>query len=279
MSVSELYTIKAITVGPTAGPTHIGQITDQSVSDDISELLTGDSGDIYNRDVSIARQDTRFKITTEAVKTALGAIGLTGLAITALAPVIVYFQPYSAGGTRDTTACVAFKFVKGIVLLRSVSANAGSLATVELEIIGVSDDGTNAPAEKLTAQTAPATTTSEMYVASGVGVQGWDIDTGINAQLIGDTGETWNTHVSIERIQPAVTLRKTAMGALGVTSLGSVTLIDRLSGGLNGSSPITFTFNQQMGTARNIGGRPAITEYNITPTYDDSNAPIVITGL
>ena len=275
MSVSELYTIKALKIGTDI----IGQITDQNVSDDISELLTGDSGDIYSRDVSIARQDTRIRVTTEAVKSVLGVVGLTGVAITDAAPVLVYFQPYTAGGTRNTSACVAFKFTKGIVLWRSVGANAGALATVELEVIGVSADGSNAPAEKLTSQTAPATTTSEMYVASGSGVQGWDIDTGIEAQLIGDTGETWNTHVSIERIQPAVTLRKTTMGALGVTDIGSVTLINRLSGGLNGSSPITFTFNQKMATARGIGGKPAITEYNITPTYDDANAPIVVTGL
>ena len=275
MSVAELYTIKALKIGDDV----IGQITDQSVTDDISELLTGDSGDIYNRDVSIARQDTRFRVTTEAVKAALAAVGLTGVAITAEAPVVVYFQPYAAGGTRTTTACVAFKFEKGVVLLRSVNANAGSLASVELEVIGVSSDGENAPAEKLTAQTAPATTTAEMYVASGSGVQSWSLDTGIDAQLIGDTGETWNTHVSIERIQPRVTLQKTAMGALGVTAIASVTLVNRLSGGLNGTSPITFTFNQEMSTVRNIGGRPAITEYNITPTYDGTNAPIVITGL
>ena len=70
------------------------------------------------------------------------------------------------------------------------------------------------------------------------------------------------------------------MPALGaVTNLSSVALQDVADGGYRGSSPITFTFNQLQANPRRIGGNPAVSEYELTPTWDGTNAPIVITGL
>ena len=274
MAVDELWTIAAVDIDGTV----IGQITDQQVSPDIQESLTGDSGGVYNRAASILAESPRITFTTECVKTLLATVGLTGLALTTEVPVTVYFQPYAAGGTRTAAGCVGWKVAAGLMVWRSISASRGQLASVTVEIIPVSD-GTNHPIEKLSSQTHPTLPTPTQYIADGTAVQSLEIDSGIEVTTMGDGALAWPTFAAIERVQPSVRIVKSSMGELTVGSEGSVALQLLSLGGFKGSAPITFTFNQELVTTRSIGGRPAMTEYNVTPTYDATNAPIVITGV
>jgi len=64
-----------------------------------------------------------------------------------------------------------------------------------------------------------------------------------------------------------------------VDTIDEVTLIDCLQGAARGTSPITIALNQSIGAARRVGGGPNSTDYEATPTWDGTNAPLVITGI
>jgi len=276
--IQSIYQLAAVQLGSTV----IGQITDGEASDAVTEFLSADSGQVYNRDAAVDLEDVRISFTTTAVKTALGAVGLTGYDIgTGANDVHLFFKKKADGGTFTADQSITITLTAGVCVWRGLSAPGDGLATATFEIIATSADGANDPYTTATAQTDADPTTAEMYVAqaSDLGLIGFEIDTGITVTPIRSDGEPWFTHVAIDRIQPIITHRYHTLTDLGVGSCGSLKVIDVASGGFRGSSPITFTFNQEMTTVRSIGGAPAVEERVTTPTYDNANAPIVITGL
>ena len=107
------------------------------------------------------------------------------------------------------------------------------------------------------------------------------LNTGI--QLVTDRGDDdmFVTFCAIAAIQPTVLLSQTNKGTMtpGV-AIGSVSLRDLVSGATSrGVAPITFTFNEEIEHAQEIGGPEGMTTYEITPVWDGTNAPIVMTGL
>jgi len=272
----EMWKLCAVKIGTTT----IGQIVEEEITDDLTELLAMDPASGYARAASVDLIDTRIRFTTEAVKTALGEIGLAGISL-ATSNAVAYFAKYDSGGGLGANACATFTLAKGIGLWRSMRAEKGSLANVSFELIGVSADGSTHPAEKATGVALPTITTEEMYdVAGSTGIQGIDLDTGIQETLIRGDDDIYYTDSAIGPCVPRCRYRQNTMGALGaVTNLSSVAIQDCTAGGGRGTSPITFTFNEMMGGPQRIGGNPTETEYLIIAAYDGTNAPIVITGL
>jgi len=276
--IQSSYALHAVQIGSTV----IGQITDGSVSDSITEFLARDSGSPYNRAAGVDLEDVRATFTTEAVKTALGAAPLTGTDIgTGANDVHLYFKKRADGGTFETNASITITFTAGLVLWRSLAAGGDGLASATFEIIALSADGDNDPYTTATAQTDAACTTEEMYVvtAADLGLIGFEIDTGIVATPLRSDGEPWFTHVAIDAIQPVISHRYHTLSDLGIGSCGSLAITDVASGGFRAANPITFTFNEELTTVRSIGGAPAVEERVTTAVYDGTNAPIVITGL
>jgi hypothetical protein len=274
--IGELWTLCALKIGATV----IGQVVEQEAPDDIQDILGADSGEVYPRGSSIALEDPRFRVTTQAVKTALATVGLTGVALSAEAPAQLFFQKHAQGGTRTAAACHAIQLTAGVAFWSSLDADQNG-AAVDLEVIGTTPDGTNAPQTVLDDQAIPTFAAPELYVAGGsaAGVQSIRIDTGIAPVALQGDGEAWNSIVSIDRIVPRVVVRQTKWVDLGPTTLASVALTDCAQGGYRGSSPITFTFNQIQAVARRVGGRPSLIEIEGLATYNGTNAPILITGL
>ena len=274
--MSDQYTLCAVKIGLVT----IGQITDASYSDDVSRLLARDSASGQIRASSVDLQDVRIRFTTEAIYTALGEIGLAGVNL-ATVNAVAYFAKRTPGGGLNANGCVTITLAKGCGLWRGLSAGDG-LASVSFELIGASSDGVTHPAVLATGVALPVVTTKEMYViATPATAQSLGIDTGIREVPQRDGQQPFFVDVAYEPAAPVVTYSQTDMAAaLGiVTDIGSVSLVDATEGGLRGSSPITFTFNQVDGAAESIGGDPTVTGYRLRPTYDGTNAPIVITGL
>lgn len=280
--MSTEYTLCALKIGAVV----IGQITDQEVSVAVEEFLAADSGAIYSLDAAVNAEDYRIRATTQQVKTALGIFGagMTVIELTAQAPAILYFHQFANKGTRTAAACIAYKVELGFAVVQSVRGKAGppplNLADMDIEIFAVSD-GTNCPLTLLTAQAIPTFTTAEMYVGSGTGIKEWELDVGNQIHMSGDGGLAWHTLCVLRRQQPQIRVLKSTPGELGsaATEIGAVTLLDVPSGGIRGETPITFTFNQKQTTARRVGGDPADYELVITPTYDGTNTPIIVTGI
>lgn len=276
MPISELYTLCAVSVGGTV----VGQITEQSVSTDLAELMAADSGEIYSRLVAAGRITPKIRFTTEQVKRALAAIPLSGKAITAGAPLILYFQKYDSGGTRAAAGCVTFTATSGLILWQSLSANINSLANVSFECTFESTDGTTKPLTKATGVSLPTQPTAQAYIISGdEGVQSGSITTGATAETHFGDSDVYPTLVCVGAIRPTGTVTQADMGDSGLSSVHTITLLDVPAGGTRGSSPIVFTFNQYIASVRSIGGSPSMNEHSITASYDGTNAPISITGL
>lgn len=276
MPVTNQFRLCAIKIGNT----FIGQITSQDVSDDITAFLARDSASIYNRAAAVDLEDVRARVTTQAIKTALGAVGLAGVSC-AVSNAVLYFAKYTDGGAIDANGCVTMTIAKGLILWRSLSCSIGSLATMDIEVVGCSSDGVTSPVVVATGVALPTITTAEMYtLGSPAAIQNLSVDTGIQVlQRRGDK-DAFYTLAAIEGCQPTVTYSLAAMGTLGaVTNLNTVTLQDVSLGGYRGSSPITLTFNQSFGNASRIGGSPTQTDYKLTPTWNGTNAPIVVSGL
>tara|TARA_Y100000310_G_C20632270_1_gene789272 strand:+ start:415 stop:1251 length:837 start_codon:yes stop_codon:yes gene_type:complete len=262
--------------------TVIGQITDSVISNDLSEILADDTGSIYNRKVAINGQDIRIRFTTNAIKTALGKIGLLGTTLSAGNTAKLYFQHFTNAGNIATNDATIFEVTVGQCIWRGLNATNDAPATATFEVIATSTDGSSAPWTKTTAQTDPTCTTDEVYITDGsTGVQSIQIDTGI--ELIADRGDDdmYMTFSSVAKIQPKVILSQTTMGTMTpAVAIGSVSLRDLVSGAASrGAAPITFTFNEELEHAREIGGPDAMTTYEITPVWDGTNAPIVLTGV
>ena len=263
--------------------TVIGQITDSAISNDLSEILSRDTGTLYNRKVAIDGQDIRVRFTTTAIKTALAKIGLTGATLSAGNTAKLYFQHYTADVGIAVDDATVFEITLGLCVWRSLSAaNEGAAASAAFEIVARSSDGSTAPWTKDTAQADPTCTTEECYICDGsTGVKSLQIDTGI--ELVTDRGDDdmYVTFVAIAAIQPRVVQSQATMGTMTpATAIGSVSLRDLVSGAAGrGVAPITFTFNESLEHASEIGGPEAMTTYEITPVWDGTNAPILMTGL
>ena len=262
--------------------TVIGQITDSVISNDLSKILANDTGSIYNRKAAINGQDIRVRFTTNAIKTALGKIGLTGVTLSAGNTCKLYFQHFDNCDEIATDDATIFEITVGQCIWRGLSAANDQEASADFEVVAVSSDGSSAPWTKTTAQADPTCTTEETYICDGsTGVKSLQIDTGI--QLVTDRGDDdmFVTFCAIAAIQPTVLLSQTNMGTMtpGV-AIGSVSLRDLVSGATSrGVAPITFTFNEEIEHAQEIGGPEGMTTYEITPVWDGTNAPIVMTGL
>jgi len=262
--------------------TVIGQITDSVISNDLSEILSDDTGSIYNRKIAINGQDIRVRFSTNAIKTALAEIGLTGATLSVGNTCKMYFQHYNNCGQIDTDDATIFEIAVGQCVWRGLSAANDGPASASFEVVAVSADGSTAPWTKTTAQADPTCTTEETYIADGsTGVQSIQIDTGI--ELVTDRGDDdmYMTFCAIGNIQPKVIFSQTTMGTMTpAVAIGSVSLRDLVSGATSrGVAPITFTFNESLEHATEIGGPEAMTTYSITPVWDGTNAPIVMTGL
>lgn len=262
--------------------TVIGQLTDSVISNDLSEILADDTGSIYNRKVAINGQDIRVRFTTNAIKTALNKIGLTGATLSAGNTAKLYFQHYDNCGQIATDDATIFEIAVGQAIWRGLNAANDGPATATFEVVAVSADGSTAPWTKTTAQADPTCTTEETYICDGsTGVQSIQIDTGI--ELVTDRGDDdmYLTFCSIGKIQPKVIVSQTTMGSMAPgVAIGSVSLRDLVSGAASrGAAPIAFTFNEELEHTREIGGPEATTTHEITPVWDGTNAPIVMTGL
>ncbi len=274
----EKWKLNAVSIAGTV----IGQITDQVISNDLSIILADDTGSIYNRKAAINGQDIRVRFSTNAIKTALATIGLTGQPLAALTPCKLYFQHFDNADQIAVDDATIFEIPVGQAIWRSLTAPNDDAASADFEVVAISEDGSTAPWTKTTGQADAVCTTEETYITDGsTGVKQIQIDTGI--EMVQDRGDDdmFTKFCSIKSIQPRVTITQTDMGTLTpAVDLGSVSLRDLVSGATSrGAAPITFTFGEELDHVSEIGGPEGMTTHQITPVWDGTNAPIVITGL
>lgn len=299
MTVDNAHGVYGIDVAGTP----LGGITDISLP--TNTVLQGNSsdGNIYNRFVSMFSQSPIPTFTTQSVAAALALIGVEGLAIATGSVLTMYAQKRQEGGSRvSTNNHQQFLITEGIVFPTSLSVSQDGDATISYTIV-VRFDGTNEPIIITGSATLPDTTDAVRWGLGKVWLEdvaivsltGIDIDFGITATPVFADGDVRPTHVSIDTIDPTITI-KTKDPTLGISSIPlaglvgtkantSIFLHKRLQGGqyvadataehlkISAAGPIAIE-DAFSASGATVGEMSII----MKPYDDGSNTPIVVTA-
>jgi hypothetical protein len=239
---TELWTLAQASVqsvGDTSA-TVLDEIMNFHPSAGIRQILLGSDGDVDNTFLGVMSQDARVSFTSLKLATLLGLNSslflLAGKPITAddsHAGLTMYLQKMLQGGTRDATSAHKSLNVKlGMMLPRSLSAQQGGHAQLEIEVIPVYD-GTNSPIVIASGVALPAATViAELFTLGPVkisgtsleGVQSVRISPNIREVLLSSDGGIWPTFGGIMSRGPGIALQTTKASCISTFGLSGAAL-------------------------------------------------------
>ena len=287
MNVSTLYAINTA-----AGL--LDHITDVDVSNNIEEILHSGDGAARAEFSGVLSAAPQVSFTTKGIANCLALMGTEYYAIAAAAD--LYWQKYLAQGTRaGASSHIKLTINPGIVIPRTLSAEHRGEATMSCDIFAVSSDGSTDPVTVATGQSLAGTpATDEAYTigscllnnADVAALQGISVDFGVTVESFGAKGLPYPQQVSVMTIAPRITVRTFDMdlmntfGSAGaaISAATNVVFSQIVAGGVVNGTAKTLTVNEgriavQAGRA---SGGEAVAEVMITPTYDGTNAPLVL---
>ena len=225
------------------------------------------------------------------VDNALDDIGLTVLKVTTLELSLLNIDSSTgktASGTSHprislATSCSAY------VLVNSISASQGALATAQVTIFGISNDGDTDPFEVGTGAALALASQPTLHTMGPVDINGSEISgaTGINGSLNHDAGPrttdgdlypsqfSWrgcNPVMNIEHSNPAGVLSSLGLDGASITSATKVTLRERAATGVISSTEKSITIGAGYILTNAISGgvgRTASTGMTILPASSD----------
>lgn len=299
------HTLYAIQIQTTAAvDLLIDQISNQNVDTGITELLLSADGDVDNTFVALQSQNPRIGLTTSALATVLASCGISGLKIDSDVDddgAECWFQKMDEGGVRATGAN-HYKLTvnEGLLLPRGISAPNDGHATMDMELI-ITYDGTNDPIVIASSQSLEGSpSVGEVFTCGKVvingaqleGIQNIDIDFGLSELVLSADGQLWPTFAAIQGRAPSITIRTTDVGSLSTFGLtgdaqgatDSLIYLRKFSEGSgrvadNVAEHISFSIDDGMIYVTAVDGdsdSPQMADVKITPTYDGSNAVMVI---
>lgn len=208
------YGIYAIGVGASGS---IGQIQSQALDPGIKHMINGGSGVIDSHFAAILKQAPKADFSTRAIGSALGLIGIDGLALTAAAPLTLYMEKREQGGLKASGLTPHSNAVidGGMVFPKSLECSHQGFATISYSAIAadVAGDGSNPLTVTEGVDLAGTPHVDEGYTLAPVligateidGVQKVDIDFGIGVKTSGGGGSVFPQFVSITKRQPVIT--------------------------------------------------------------------------
>ena len=276
MPVANKYRLAAVKIGTVV----IGQITDESYSPAAALMMADNSATGQEIIAGVDLTDVRAAFSTTAVKTALATLGLAAIDLAAAAAVL-YFAKYTAGGAVGSATYATVTIAKGIAYVTSIAASLGQPASVSVAIVGASADGTTAPHVVASGVAAPTMTAGELYtLGEPAAITSLSIDSGIAAIVDRADLDVFNTFVAAEPARPRIRYTTADLEDDEIsTAVDEFTLANVPQGGTRGIAPITFSLNQSLAHVTTVGGSPFGSEIEVVPTFDGTNAPIVITGV
>ena len=211
-----MYSLAAITIDTTADVV-IGQITEQSVSPNIEEMLTGGSGLVDASHVSVSQQAPVIRFATHAVKTMLDAVGIAGLAIDLGAdPTIIvelWWRRRSGAGWAGDSLHVKQTVSKGLLVPVSLSAQqGGEPASIVYDLYPIMY-GALEPIVTAKLQTCTIEFPAPVYWTIGPAaintvnvtvVQRVNVEFGLNVVPVFGSGVVWPTDIHIDKREPKI---------------------------------------------------------------------------
>lgn len=292
----DVYTCYAVSVNGTL----IDGITGHSLSLGVQKHIGFDDGSPYPRFGAVMSEKPTATFTTRALATALGAVGLTGAAISS--NVVFFFQKTTEGGIRaGATSHFKVTVAAGIVVPVSIRASQDGPAEMTYQVYGISSDGTTHPFAYADSQSLSGSPDSaEAFTVGPVSINGAliqpqsiEVDFGADVRFNSHSGYPYPTRVHIDRIAPSARVVTQDAGDLDTYGPGPVaqgatdSVISFWQLSENGTrvssasaSHVTLTMDDGLveceeGSAQD-GGDATFTVM-LTPTYDGTtNAVLVI---
>ena len=282
------------------GGTLISQIHNQSVSTDLAEVYEKLDNSVYNTFHAIGNQQDTFSFTTTMVSTALSKITADGFKIGGTGNTLTaYFQQRAKGGRFEgANKHLKITATEGLLLPRTLAAESNQPATLDAEFIAIYDES-NDPLVFLKNQSlAGDPTAAELFTAGamkdGEGfvnkIQSINIDFGISAPLESPDGIGRPTFISINEIQPVITITTNDIDVLDTYETkgvkkdnGAIVIFLRAfnSGGIreadNTEKHIKITVGEcRVHASEGSGDRDgnATAVIRIVPVYDGTNNPL-----
>lgn len=215
-----------------------------------------------------ARPAARFS--SSMIKTALEAIGLSGLDITSALE--LGFIQRSAGGGFEATG-LTFTAAKALVIPDSIQATQDDLAEVSYIALPYSANGTTAPLAVSTSLVAGTPAATEHYTLGSVTIGGsplgkamdWTLQFGISADVMKDSGTRFpRTSVIRAPRVPSAALTVADLGEINDDRVAGVAVADvvfnlrKLSNtgaGFEGSDDCTITMKAAHMTVQDASGQ------------------------
>ncbi len=271
-----------------------------------TEIAGGDSGQLYEDFQSIIRQDPTATITTKAIATTLGFIGLNGQCVGTGQNVTiadVFWRRMSDCQTSlGGTPHIRDRVSQGLLVLGTLTADRGQDATLTIMLHAITD-GTNAPVARTDGVALPTTIVTERFTlglpaidgSTYPEIEGVTLEFGVQiTEKTPSLGSIWTDAVGVQQVRPVVTFRGRdlskvthALQAAGAASAAHadtlIQLIARQNAGafqsFAGSTHIGITVNgllvpESLGSAS--AGQRATTSLRLAASYDGTNAPILI---
>lgn len=273
------------------GSTTIGGITDAAVNTGSQIVGEARSGEYYPRIKALRGQAPTATFTSSDLAVALGAISSVGASLASnvlklYARKLDTDGKIAAGGNHGL-----YTLRRGLLFPARLSCQHQGDATCDFAA-QVSYDGSNDPIVWQAGQSLPAEVSEKRWTLSnaaigGVGtndLMGVEVDFGLSVSVEGSNSDIWPTQVSLDLVDPKITLRGCDLGWLGTVALlgssvsgGTVVLRDRLSGGRFGTSTLTLTASgyAHCGQPYRASQRgAAVADVILEVVYDGTNAPI-----
>jgi hypothetical protein len=277
----------------------IGSIVSVNIETN-TELITDDSGGIYDEGAATTQIAPRADIGSKAIAEVLSVIGVTGQCFVDAAGdpgVIVYGKNRGDCLTDvESNSHSSYTFANGLLTLGTLQADKGADATISFMVDAIYD-GTNVPLVISHAATLPATLIKEQFEIGLCAIGGTQfkpesvtIDFGQQIAKPRALAPTiYPERIAVQKVQPTITFRGLDPSFVTAITAGAAThantkiqLVKRLTGGSYVASATTqhiaFT---AYGTVTKPtpfsaqGQADAETTLSIKCLYDGTNAPIL----
>lgn len=303
-NVASIYGVSVHTDADGAAVT-VGAIVEQSISMGNTIRSEPTSGELYPRYQAIVKHIPNAQITSLNVAAAIDACGLLGKKITAVTNTGVTLYAYfwdDAVGRKSGANHRKYNIKKGLIIPRTLTVDHDGDARIGYQFLPITD-GTNDPLVETDSVAVVVQADGERFAIGPMTIgsitidqiQSFEIDFGINANLLAADSDLFATFAGIATIQPSIAIRGIdpkllaaakipRVGQVGTHANTSFYLRKRTEGGAGFVAKLTaehikftaaglaYVDNAMSGS----GGDPAESSLIMPLRYDGTNDPITV---